>query len=417
MLLAAQDHGCVNQAALVAALTQGRDLLIRNPGRAVDNARDDLWGLQGTSDFWALMRAWQYAARNGFRVDACRRLGIHAATARQVQPLLDHFLRIAEREGLDTQPRAVEDAALQRCILIGFSDRVGRRLDTGTLRCELVHGRRGVLARESVVQQSPLLVAAEIRDVEGRDKTTTTVLSLATAIEPAWLEELFPEDLKSAVRVTYDATARRVWAEEDLRFRDLVLSSRRLDPPPADAAAALLTEEVVAGRLALKTWDHAVDQWILRLNRLAAWCPDLALPPIHEADRRDLVAQLCHGRYSYKDIKDREVRPLVQSWLSAAQQELLDRHAPERLKLSNGRTPRVTYTADGPPFVALRIQELFDVSQTPKIALGRVPVVVHILAPSMRPVQITQDLAGFWQDHYPRLKQELQRKYPKHEWR
>ena len=108
---------------------------------------------------------------------------------------------------------------------------------------------------------------------------------------------------------------------------------------------------------------------------------------------------------------------MIEAWLSSAQKALLDKHAPERLTLSNARTPKVTYVTDGPPFVALRIQELFGVKATPRIAMNRVPVVVHILAPSMRPVQITQDLAGFWRDHYPRIKQELQRKYPKHEWK
>ena len=120
---------------------------------------------------------------------------------------------------------------------------------------------------------------------------------------------------------------------------------------------------------------------------------------------------------SYRDIKDREVHGVVKSWLSGSQQALLEKHAPERLSLSNGKSPRVSYVPDGPPFIALRIQELFGVEATPKIASGRVPVVVHILAPNTRPVQITQDLAGFWREHYPRVKQELQRKYPKHEWR
>ncbi|HTJ00892.1 MAG TPA: helicase-related protein, partial [Dongiaceae bacterium] len=152
MLLAAQEYGCVYQACLVAALTQGRDLLLRNVGRDVATAREDLLGDKASSDFWILMRAWNYAAQNQFRLDACRRLGIHAVTARQVGPLLDQFLRIAKGEGLDVTPREVKDEALQKCLLIGFSDRVGCRLDQGTLRCELVHGRRGVLARESVVQ-------------------------------------------------------------------------------------------------------------------------------------------------------------------------------------------------------------------------------------------------------------------------
>ncbi|HOX02409.1 MAG TPA: ATP-dependent helicase HrpB [Candidatus Paceibacterota bacterium] len=417
MLLAARDSRCVYQAALIAALTQGRDLLIRKPGREALERRQELWGDQGTSDFWCWMRAWSYAAKNGFRLEACRAAGVHALTARQVGPLLEHFLRIAEREGLPIQPEPVPDEAIQKCILAGFSDRVARRLDEGTLRCELVHGRRGVLARESVVQRSPLLVAAEIREIEGADQSAQTILSLATAIDPRWLAELFPEDCTTAPRLYYDATARRVCAEEQVRFRDLALSVRRIDPPPAGAAASLLAGEVLAGRLTLKSWDHSVDQWILRLNRLAQWCPELGLPPIADADRRHLVEQICQGAASYKDIKDREVKPTVKSWLSQAQQELLDRHAPERLTLSNGRQPRLTYGPDGPPHIALRIQELYDVDATPRIARNQVPVLIHILAPNMRPVQITQDLGRFWREHYPRVKQELQRKYPKHPWR
>jgi ATP-dependent helicase HrpB len=267
------------------------------------------------------------------------------------------------------------------------------------------------------VQQSPLFVAAEIREVEGRDREVNTLLSLATAIEADWLRELYPGDLQSEIQVQWDAQARRVQAAETLRFRDLALAARRVDPPPAAAAAHLLAGEILAGRLALPHWDHSVEQWLLRLRLLGEHCPDLQLPPITDEDRAHLIEQLCHGAVSYKDVKDREVKSLVQSWLSPAQQELLDRHAPERLKLANGRTPKVTYEPGASPHIALRIQELYDVTQTPSIALGRVPVLVHILAPSMRPVQVTQDLASFWREHYPRLKSELQRKYPKHEWR
>ena len=92
-----------------------------------------MFGDKASSDFWILMRAWNYAANNQFRLDACRKLGIHAVTARQVGPLLEQFLRIAKDEGLDTKPREIKDEALQKCILIGFSDRVARRLDQGTL--------------------------------------------------------------------------------------------------------------------------------------------------------------------------------------------------------------------------------------------------------------------------------------------
>jgi ATP-dependent helicase HrpB len=391
--------------------------LLRGGGKDVASEREDLLGEKASSDFWILMRAWNFAAKNQYRVDACRRLGIHAVTARQVGPLFDQFLRIAKDEGLDVTHREIKDEALQKCILIGFSDRVARRLDEGTLRCELVHGRRGLLARESCVQHTPLFVATEIREIEGRDGDLNTLLSLATAIEVEWLQELFPGDMRSEVRVVYDSTARRVQAAELLRFRDLALAARRVDPPPAEAAAKLLAEEIQAGRLQLPNWDHGVEQWLARLNLLCQHCPELELPPLNDENRQHLIQQLCHGAVSFKDLKEREVKPLVTSWLSAAQTELLDKQAPERVKLSNGRTPKVTYEPGTAPYIALRIQELFDVTQTPRLAMGRVPVVVHILAPSNRPVQVTQDLANFWRDHYPKLKSELARKYPKHEWR
>ena len=417
MLLAAQTYGCVYQACLVAALTQGRDLLLRNCGKEVDSVREDLLGEKASSDFWILMRAWSFAFNNQFRVDACRKLGIHAVTAKQVGPLFDQFLRIAKDEGLDTRPNEVKDENLQKCILIGFSDRVARRMDQGTLHCELVHGRRGVLARESAVQSSPLFVAAEIREIEGRDREVNTILSLGTAIEVDWLKELFPDDIKSDVHVQYDTREKRVLAAELLRFRDLALAAKRIDPPPGDAAARLLADEILAGRLLLPNWDHHVEQWLARLNLLCKECADLQLPAITDEDKKSIIEQLCHGAMSYKDIKEREVKPIVMSWLSAAQRELLDKHAPERLTLPNGRTPKVNYEPGKSPFISLRIQELYDVNQTPKIALGRVPVTVHILTPGMKPIQVTQDLANFWREHYPKIKSELARKYPRHLWR
>lgn len=414
MLLAAQDYGCVYHACLAAALTQGRDLLIRNAERSVVEAREDALGAANrcSSDFWVLMRAWKYAVKHQFRVEALGRVGIHAGAARQVGRLLDHFLRIAGAPG----EGGIElDEAFRKCILIGFSDRVARRDERG-IHCDLVHGRRGMLARESAVRDAPLIVAAEVQEIGGRPGEATTVLSLATAIEPEWLRELFPSDMRRETRTHFDSAARRVEASEVLLFRDLVVSSRAASPAP-EQAARLLADEIEAGRLELPNWDHGVEQWIRRVNLLSVWVPDLQLPAIHSVERRHLIEQICFGAFSYKDLKDREVRPVVQSWLSASQRSLLDKLAPERVTLSNGKSPKVTYVDDGPPYISLRIQELFGVTETPRIAMGRAPLSVHILAPNMRPVQVTQDLANFWREHYPRIKSELQRRYPKHEWR
>ncbi len=441
MLLAAQEYGCVRQVALIAALTQGRDLLVRRQGREVEDARDDLFGGASESDFFVLMRAWRYADRNGYSLDRCRRLGIHAQAARQVGPLFEQFLSIAKREGLDvseTAPRSPLPAsrfppheAIQRCILLGFSDHVARRLDAGTLRCELVHGRRGVLARESVVSRqggTPLLVAAEVREVQsgtGKNKEVNVLLSLATAVKEEWLRELFPDDFSETQAVVYDATQRRVFGERRKSFRDLVLEAERSDDVPLDDAARILAGEVLAGRCTLKNWDDAVEQWIVRVNRLREWMPELDLPAIAEEDRRTLVEQICHGALSYKEIKDKPVWPTLKAWLSPQQQAWVDEYTPERIELPRRpqagtpappRKVKVVYSADGPPTISARIQDLYGTNAL-VVAGGRVSVRIEVLAPNHRPVQVTDNLGNFWRETYPKLKLELQRKYPKHEWR
>src|SRR5262249_10061263 len=127
--------------------------------------------------------------------------------------------------------------------------------------------------------------------------------------------------------------------------------------------------------------------------------------------------QICLGAVAYKEIKDRDVKPFVRSWLSSGQRELLDKYAPERVTLSNARTPKVIYEAGAPPYISLRIQELFGVTETPKIAMGRVAPSPRFPALSRRRLRGLQDLANFGRDHYPEIKSALQRKYQKHEWR
>ena len=419
MLLAAHDYGCVRPVALIAALTQGRDLLVRRQQKQVEDARDDLFGDETESDFFVLMRAWRYAERHGYHIDRCRRMGVHAQAARQVGTWFEQFLAIAAAEGLDISEKPFAPDAVQRCVLLGFSDQVAQRLDGGTRRYELVHGRRGVLARESVVKAT-LLVASEVREVESggsRDRALNVVLNLATAIKEQWLHELFPEDFKEVRAVVYDPTLRRVIARDEKRFRDLVLEEKLSDDPPAEEAAGILAREVAAGHCALENWSKSVEPWILRVNRLRQWMPELALPTIGEEDRGAMLQLICHGAFSQKEIQHRPVLPVVKSWLSRQQQAWVEEHAPERIKLPNGRTVKVVYSADGPPTIAARIQDLYGIREALWIASRRVAVRIQVLAPSNRPVQITEDLSVFWRETYPKLKQELKRKYPKHDWR
>ena len=419
MLLAANDFGCVRETALVAALTQGRNLLRRGTSET-DLARERALGDEHTSDFFLMMRAWQLAGGQGSSGDIARSIGVNPIAAREAGQLYEQFLRIARDEGLTVAPSDatlnVAHDAVAKCVLAGFPDQVAMRLDSGTLRCALVHGRRGVLARESVVRDSPLLVASEVREVSGKDGVQT-LLTMATAIREEWLRELFPEAFSTRTEVFYDKTLRRVMARRESRFRDLVLKTELTDKTPPSEAAALLAREVVAGNCPLVNWDHAVDQWIIRLNRLREWMPELELPPLGQDDRAALIEQLCYGAGTYKEIKERAVWPVVKSWLSHQQQEMLEKFAPERLEMPNGRKFKITYEEKGQPYIAVRIQDLYGVEQSLPIAAGRVPVTIQVLAPNHRPIQVTQNLATFWRESYPKIKQELQRKYPKHVWK
>jgi ATP-dependent helicase HrpB len=418
MLLEADARGCVRPVALMASLTQGRNFLQRGVPKAVEDAREELLGEEHESDFFLLMRAWHYAERNHFSVDACRRLGIHAQGARQVGPLFKQFLEIAEKEGLDAGEKRVDGEQVRKCVLAGFSDHLARRLDTGTLRCELVHHRRGVLARESAIQKAPLLVATEVSEVEGRGGEVSVLLSLATAIEEPWLRELFPDDYRDTVGVVYDASARRVIARRERLFRDLVLEAKpTADEPPASAAAALLAREVIAGNITLTEWNETVDQWIVRVNRLAEWFPELEVTPITDADKATLIEQVCYGSLGARELKDKPVMPALREWLRPEQLAVMDDYLPERLVMANGRKARIAYAKEGPPVMSARIQELYGIEGRFTIGHGRVPVKIEVLAPNQRPIQVTDDLTSFWRDMYPKVKAELSRRYPRHEWR
>ena len=416
MLLAAHERGCVPAICQIAALTQGKSVLPRAQGKQQQEDREDLFGGDAGSDLFVMMRALRYAENANFNPQKLRPIGVNGIAAREASGLAQQFRGIARDEGLDDEARDTSSETLAKCILAGFPDQVGVRLDRGTLRVQLVHGRRGVLARDSVVHDAELIVAGEIREVDSRDDVQT-LITLATAIREEWLREIFPDAFSKATEVFYDSTQRRVMARRLTKFRDLEIRVERTDDVPSEQAAAILAAEVTAGRLKLENWNHDVEQWIVRLNQLADWCPEYELPKLTTEDRHTLVEQLCLGASSYRDIKDRQVWNVVKSWLSPAQIDLLDKMAPERLELPNGRKAKITYAENAQPTLGARIQDLYGVDSDLRIAGGKVSLVIQVLAPNYRPVQITTSLSTFWKESYPKLKQELSRKYPKHEWR
>ncbi len=416
MLLAGEQYGCVRQASLIAALTQGRSILQRNTGKQTSGNRDDLLGEEDISDFKRLMRAWVFADKNHYGADACRKLGVHGGAARQVKPLYERFLRIAEKEGLKINTRAPEDENLQKCILLAFSDHVAKRRDGGTLHCEVVHGRTGDLDRDSVVRHSTLVVAAEIREIEG-SRNLNVRLNLCTAISEVWLDELFPEDMEEQIEAVFDPVLKRVVSKHWKSFRGLELHARMVQEVDAQQAAEIMAEEVLAGRLDLYKWDEQVEKWIARVNGLAAGCPDYGIPEIDEEARRAMVQEICLGAVCKRDLKGRAVWKVVKSWLSSVQLEMVDKQMPERIKLPSGYNAKVCYEAGQPPVLSATIQKLYGLEDVPTVGFGLIPVVVEALAPNQRPQQKTQDMQSFWKNAYPMLKKELKGRYPKHEWR
>jgi ATP-dependent helicase HrpB len=420
MLVEAGERGCVAEAAAIAAITQGRPLLVRNVDRRIEEERERTFGEERVSDLFLALDGWRYAERTGFSVEECRRVGVHAQAARQVRPLAEQFVRIAREGGIDAAPPSEqrgEREALVRCVLAGFADHVAKRLDRGTLRCELVHGRRGMLARDSVVQDAALFVAGEVSEIGGRSGDVTTLLGLCTRVDAALLEEVFPGSVREEHTAELDPVAKRVSARRRVVFRDLVLEDREAGEATSDAAVRILLREVKEGRLAIERWDETVELWMARVNLLARLFPEFEIAPIAEDDRWVILEQVVHGARTLREVRERDPWPTLRGWLSPEQLAALDRLLPERMEMANGRKARITYAKDGTATLSARIQELYGVDRNVVIAQGRLPVRIEVLAPNQRPIQVTDDLSRFWKETYPEIKHALSRRYPRHEWR
>ena len=417
LLLESSLRDCVHEAALVAALMQGRSILLHSAGKDVHRRRTDAWGDEESSDFFIHFAALATAERSRFNVDSCREFGIHAQSARQIPALHESFLRIARAQGLPVNEVPAATESVRQCILAGFVDQLARRRDSGSLRVDLLHGRRGELDRNSVIRKSELLVAGEIREVQSRKNERRVTLSLCTDVKEQWLEEMFPEDFSFEDAVTFDATGKRIVGITRRKFRDLVLDEKNSANVPAEQAAAMLADGILDGRFHLKNWNHEVEQWIFRVNGLSRWCPEFEIPFFGDGDRKLILEQICFGSVSAKEIRDKPVKPILRQWLSSGHVAALDEYAPERIPLPCGRRVRVIYSKNDAPTISSRIQDLYGVDRPITIAMGKQRLRIQILAPNQRPVQVTDDPAGFWRDTYPAVKKELQKKYPKHEWK
>jgi ATP-dependent helicase HrpB len=402
MLLEAEDEGVPAEGALLAALASERDVV--RAMRAFGTGTAD-WP-PGRSDLLLRMELFEDAARAGFSPAACDRLGLDVRAVRAVEHTRRQLARTAR-----PAPEASTDRLL-RCVLAGFPDRVCRRRPDGGTRAVMAGGMGVALAPESVVREAELFVAV---DVEGGERGKEARVRIASAVERAWLAQVFPGSVTEMRDVAFDETRGRAVARTVTRYRDLVLAEEvRTNVAPADASAALAA--AIAADPARALGDRPdVDEVLGRLRFLAAALPELALPD-PSALLGDALAALASGLRSVDELRRADVPGAVVGLLTHRQRAALEREAPSQWTLPSGRRVPVAYERDRAPVVAARIQEVFGLAATPRLGGGRVPIVLELLAPSGRPMQVTDDLASFWKTTYAQVRAELRGRYPRHPW-
>tara|TARA_B100000925_G_scaffold179450_1_gene135403 strand:+ start:4990 stop:7551 length:2562 start_codon:yes stop_codon:yes gene_type:complete len=418
ILVEASTKGCLHYVALIAAITQARSLFPKQK-RNPDHLMPEDFSQEGDfSDFQPLIRAWIQMQQNGYRKDLGERLGIHAGASRDVGRIAEQFVRIASRWEESPAPSEQEPDAemLGRILLTGFSDRLALRHNANTRSCAVISGRRGQIEKESIAcdKETHLFIAGEMIEVEGRD--VSVKLGLCTRIKEQWLRDAFPSDFVEKAGAVWDERSRKVEARRERRFRDLVLESRPSQEVPLDEAAKLISHRVLSGELNLKAWDTSVESHFARVNLVATLCPEYDLPRIDQEARLLMLEEICKGATSYKQIKDRPVNQVIKTWLSPHQDAAIQHLAPESLTLSNGKQSRIHYARDEKPKISILIQHIFGLEDSPSICEGKQPVVIEILAPNHRPVQVTEDLASFWTGSYRSVRSQLRGRYPKHDW-
>lgn len=328
--------------------------------------------------------------------------GNHPPNARRLASSIRSALRIPAQDRHD-------DDALRVALLAAFPDRVARRRSRDELL--LAGGGSAVLAASSTVRDHSLLAAIEI---EERKERGLPLVRMASAIEPEWLLDLFPDRVTDRSSVEWHRAGERVESVSALLFDDLVIEESRggrIDPVQASELLAQKARDAGLPRFA----DAEELQSFLARVEFAS--QHSSIPLMTHSDAETALAELCEGKRSFSELeaatRDGGLVRYLESKLNA---RLLDEIAPARWKLPSGRTGRIEYASGQPPRLAAKLQEFFGMKQTPRIANGKVPLVVLLLAPNQRPVQTTTDLAGFWERLYPELRRQLMRRYPKHSW-
>jgi ATP-dependent helicase HrpB len=314
------------------------------------------------------------------------------------EPVIQKHMEQLQRIVKPSKQKGRNEVALLQAVLAGFPDRVAR-LRAGK-QVLLSTGGSAELTGEA--PRYEFMVAV---DAEDRKDKPLPLIRMTARVEPEWLIDQFPERVRERVDLEWNSKAERVEAVSRLLYDELVIEESRGARPDAEAAAAMLAHQAVEAGVERFVDADALEALVARAEFAGGDTPDV------EAALREM----CVGLVSFA-----ELRAEAKHLLAALEQRIaggrLWELAPVSLRLAGGRQVKVHYERGKPPWIASRLQDFFGMRETPRIGRERTPVVVHLLAPNHRPVQMTTDLAGFWERLYPQVRRELMRRYPRHQW-
>ncbi|HYV34861.1 MAG TPA: ATP-dependent helicase HrpB [Gemmataceae bacterium] len=402
LLLDGQLLGDAEGAALAAALLSERDPFMRSEAGRPPGLRNP-----SHSDVLDRVEALEAFERGQEHASHLGTLNRHAAHF--VLRARDQMLRELHKSHGGKSPPSRNEDALPRALLAAFPDRVVRRREPNSQRGLMVGGRGVVLAHSSAVTEPELFLAIDLDAARQQ-----ALVRLASAIRREWL----PADrVTTAIEVEFDEKTERISARKRVRYEDLLLEESPAALPEGDpVATALATAAAQHLDRVLPAEDSPAGNYLLRLRCLQQWMPELNLPPCDDAALRDLLPWLCPGRRSFEEIRNADWLAALQSRMTHVQRQAVEREAPERLQVPSGSHITLKYELGRPPVLAVRIQELFGLTETPRLGGNRVRVLFHLLAPNYRPQQVTDDLASFWTNTYPQVRKDLRARYPKHAW-
>jgi ATP-dependent helicase HrpB len=434
LVIEAAGHGALSEGCTVAAmLAEGRDVF----ARSWDGADNLASGADGQSDLSERLARIDEATEGGFDRQRAKRLGLVPETVMAVRKGAEQILRACRAAGVRATDTAVgADEAVRRALLAAFPDRVARRRSAPEGSTRLVASREllmcgggtAVLAESSVVRTAPWLVAVEAGDRRGSDPTRRfgpaekrqTRVWLASAIEPEWLIDVYPGAVSETAEVSWSAEKERVEAVERMTFDRLVLDERPAGAAADEAAARLLADKALAAGIGAFAGADDLARLRRRLDLVAKEAPDWAkragMAPLDDTALRELLVARLAGKRSFAELREGSLLDEIKAAVGFAALAELDTLAPEHVTLGGGRRVQVHYEEGRPPWIESRLQDFFGGARSPAILSGRLPLVLHLLAPNQRAVQVTTDLAGFWSRTYPTVRNELMRRYPRHAW-